>query len=236
MSDSRKSLRSSRLVPLIAVLVGIAAVAFVIFQATGNDDDAGQDQAGQHTSAVPRSEWEHRDPTDPMALGKTDAPVGLVVFSDFQCPYCAKWSNDTLPELLKYVDNGKLRIEFREMNIFGAESEQAARAAYSAGMQGKLREYHELLFPNGKPRPKDQLNDDALAELAGQAGLDVARFKTDYGSRTVLSAIRDKASDGFTAGAYSTPAFILGNEPILGAQPTSVFVDKLTSALDASGN
>ncbi|MGB3303348.1 MAG: thioredoxin domain-containing protein [Gordonia sp. (in: high G+C Gram-positive bacteria)] len=235
MAPQQTWMRSSRLVPLVAVIVGIAAVAFVLFQASDKEEAAKQ-QSDHGFAAVEQSEWEHRDPEDPMALGDVDAPVGLVVFSDFQCQYCAKWSHETLPELLKYVDDGKLRIEFREMNIFGAESEQAARAAYSAGLQGKLREYHALLFPEGKHRPKNQLNDDALADLASQAGLDVERFKTDYGSRRVLSAIRDKASDGFTAGTVSTPAFILANQPILGAQPTSVFTDKIDSVLDASGN
>ncbi|EGD55264.1 thioredoxin domain-containing protein [Gordonia neofelifaecis] len=234
MAD-RKSFRQSRLVPLLAVLVGITAIAFVVVQASGRGTDQAEHQPTPHSTPV-RSKWENRDPTDPMAFGPVDAPVGLVVFTDFQCPYCAKWSYDTLPKLLPFADSGKLRIELRDMNIFGDESERAARAAYAAAGQGRLRDYHAALFADGRPRPKSELSDDALVTLADRLHLDVPRFRTDYESRTVLSAVRNKASDGFTAGTYSTPAFILGGQPILGAQPTRVFLDKLQSALDASGH
>src|SRR5699024_3609369 len=68
--------------------------------------------------------------SDPMSDGPADAPVKLVVFSDYQCPYCAAWSQDTLPKMFDYVDSGDLRIEWREVNVFGSASEQAAKGAY----------------------------------------------------------------------------------------------------------
>ncbi|MBY4569916.1 oxidoreductase [Gordonia sihwensis] len=234
MAPDRTSLRRSRLVPIVAVLAGIAAIAFVVIRSS-HGVDGSADRAGSAASTPVRSEWEDRDPTDPMTFGPVDAPVGLVVFTDYQCPYCAKWSHDTLPALLPYADAGDLRIELRDMNIFGDGSERAARAAYSAALQGHLREFHAALFADGRPRPKSALSDDALLALAGELRLDTGRFRTDYESRTVLSAVRNKASDGFTAGTYSTPAFILGGQPILGAQPTKVFTDKLRSELDAAG-
>src|SRR5699024_6768994 len=58
--------------------------------------------------------------SDPVSDGPADAPVKLVVFSDYQCPYCAAWSQDTLPKMLDYVDSGDLRIEWREVNVFGS--------------------------------------------------------------------------------------------------------------------
>ncbi|WP_026918445.1 DsbA family protein [Gordonia shandongensis] len=222
--------RTSILVPIVVVAVAVAAVVFVIVQSTGGDD--GADRASDGDGAPPpRSEWEDRDPDDPMAFGRVDAPVGLVMFTDYQCPYCAQWTQDTLPTLMKYVDDGRLRIELRDMNIFGPESENAARAAYSAGLQGRLREYNAALFAGGKPRPKSRLTDAALIELAGELGLDVARFRADLSSQTVLSAVRNKASDGFTAGTYTTPAFIIADKPILGSQPTKVFTDAVDKAL-----
>ncbi|MGB3697317.1 MAG: thioredoxin domain-containing protein [Gordonia sp. (in: high G+C Gram-positive bacteria)] len=235
MSD-RPSPWQSRLVPILAALVGLVAIVFVVVQAGDRNDAPRAADEGASASAPVRSKWENRDPDDPMSFGPVDAPVGLVVFTDYQCPYCAQWTHDTLPKLRPYAESGKLRIEFRDMNIFGDESEQAARAAYAAALQGRLADYQAALFADGRPRPKSALTDDALIDLAGELRLDVPRFRTDYASRTVLSAVRNRASDGFTAGTYSTPAFLLGGQPILGAQPTQLFLDKLQSALDASGN
>ena len=233
MSDARRPWWQSWAVPIAVVLVGVAAVAFVFVRAA--DDDGKEAGGDRQTAESIRSEWENRDPEDPMTFGPVDAPVGLVVFTDFQCPFCAKWTTDTLPVLLPYADRGQLRIEFRDMNIFGDESEFAARAAYAAALQGRLRDYQAALFEGGSPRPKDQLTDEAFFALAQRLDLDVPRFRADYGSRATLSAVRNVASDGFTAGTNTTPAFVLGNQPILGAQPTKVFTDALDKALKAAG-
>ncbi|MCF8571206.1 thioredoxin domain-containing protein [Gordonia sp. HY002] len=234
MSEQRRPWWTSRIVPAAVIVIGVVAVAFVLLRPSG--DDSPSSTAKTQSAESIRSEWEDRDPDDPMALGAVDAPVGLVMFTDFQCPYCAQWSTDTLPELLPYTTSGKLRIEFRDMNVYGDASERAARAAYAAALQGRLLDYHRALFAGGTPRPKTELHDEALIALAERLDLDVERFRTDYESRRVLSAVRNKASDGFTAGTYTTPAFVLGNEPILGAQPTKVFTDALHRALTATGN
>ncbi|MGO3328421.1 DsbA family protein [Gordonia sp. (in: high G+C Gram-positive bacteria)] len=235
MTEQHRPWWTSRIVPSTVIVIGVVAVAFVLLRPSGDDSSAGSTSETQSAESI-RSEWEDRDPEDPMALGPADAPVGLVMFTDFQCPYCAQWSADTLPELLPYTTSGKLRIEFRDMNVYGDASERAARAAYAAALQGRMLDYHQALFAGGKPRPKSELDDDALIALADELHLDVPRLRTDYESRRVLSAVRNKASDGFTAGTYTTPAFVLGNEPILGAQPTKVFTDALHRALTATGN
>src|SRR5690554_5877169 len=95
---------------------------------------------------------ERRDPADPVSVGPLDAPVALVVFSDYQCPYCAKWSNETLPELQAYIDAGDLRIEWRDVNIFGEASERGARAVYAAGLQGEFEAMHNAMFADGLAR------------------------------------------------------------------------------------
>src|SRR5699024_4674469 len=75
--------------------------------------------------------------SDPMSDGPADAPVKLVVFSDYQCPYCAAWSQDTLPKMLDYVDSGALRIAWRAVNVCGSASAQAATRAYAAALQDR---------------------------------------------------------------------------------------------------
>ena len=170
------------------------------------------------------------DESDPMSDGPTDAPVTLVVFSDYQCPFCAAWSQDTLPKMLDYVDDGDLRIEWREVNVFGSASEQAAKAAYAAALQDKHWEFHDALFADGKPRSPDELTPEALTEVAEQIGLDTDQFTTDMNSSETAEAVADNAAMGTDLGAFSTPTFILDGQPYVGAQPTDVFVDAVETA------
>lgn len=170
------------------------------------------------------------DESDPMSDGSVDAPVRLVVFSDYQCPYCAAWSQDTLPKMLDYVDSGDLRIEWREVNVFGSASVQAAKAAYAAALQDKHWEFHDALFSGGKPRSPDELTPETLTEVADQVGLDLDRFEADMNSEETAQAVQDNADKGTDLGAFSTPTFILDGQPYVGAQPTNVFVDAVETA------
>ena len=170
------------------------------------------------------------DESDPMSDGPTDAPVTLVVFSDYQCPFCAAWSQDTLPKMLDYVDDGDLRIEWREVNVFGSASVQAAKAAYAAALQDKHWEFHAELFKDGEPRSPGELTPEALTEVADQVGLDVDRFTKDMNAKSTAEAVAENAAMGTDLGAFSTPTFLLNGHPYVGAQPTDVFVDAIEEA------
>ena len=176
---------------------------------------------------------ETRDPDDPLAVGAVDAPIGMVVFSDYQCPYCGRWNNDTLPTMLEYVDQGLLRIEWRDAVIFGASSEAAARAAYAAALQGHFLEYNDALFPGGDKLPESSLTDEALIELAGDLGLDTTRFAADLTSPETAAVVAEHAALATGVGVTSTPTFALGGVPIVGAQPTEVFTSTFEDVLAA---
>lgn len=175
-----------------------------------------------------------RDPKDLLSAGPTDAPVVLVVFSDYQCTFCAKWTHDTLPEMRKKADSGQLRIEWRDVNLYGADSQRAARASHAAARQGRFWDYHNELFPKGKTRSKGELSQEALVELAGKMGLDKKRFTEDMASPETLNEITRNEQLGVGLGAFSTPVFLVGKEPVRGAQPTQVFVQAFERELAAS--
>src|SRR5690625_8033412 len=89
----------------------------------------------------------HRDADDPLAIGDVDAPVVMIVYSDFRCPYCGEWSRTTLPALTdKYVDSGEMRVEWRDMPVLGDPSVEAALAARAAANQGQFREVADALY------------------------------------------------------------------------------------------
>ena len=171
------------------------------------------------------SDAERRDSQDLLAIGPVDAPVVLVVFSDYQCPYCARWSAETLPVMMEFANEGDLRIEWRDVNVFGQDSERAARASYAAALQGKFWEYHHELFADGVPRSAGDLSEEALVALATQLGLDGQRFADDMALDATAAEIARNQDLGIGLGAFSTPSFVLGGQPIVGGQPTEVFVD-----------
>ncbi|WP_022918596.1 DsbA family protein [Ruania albidiflava] len=244
--------RRSLLLPILVSGVAIALIVLVLalrsgegssprtFEEAASTADSGED-SGEAPTAVDNPDEpdltmvERRDPDDPLAAGPVEAPVTLVVFSDYQCPFCASWNADTLPALLPYVEAGDLRIEWRDVQVYGEDSERASRAAYAAAQQGEFSAYHDALFAGGETRSGSGLSEGSLVDLAAELGLDVDQFTTDLGSEETTTAVEENAEVGYSLGVYNTPAFLIGGEPILGAQPTDVFVSAYEQALTEAG-
>ncbi|GAB2477095.1 hypothetical protein GCM10027063_17750 [Promicromonospora xylanilytica] len=147
---------------------------------------------------------------------------------------CALEPRDAAPDD-GHVEAGDLRVEWRDVNVFGPASERAARASYAAALQGTFWEYHDALFAGGEKRAEAELSDEALTALAGDLGLDVEQFGTDLESSAAATQIDRNAQLGLDLGAFSTPVFLMGGEPLVGAQPSHVFVDAFERALAAAG-
>lgn len=187
--------------------------------------------SGSEGEEVDLSFVEHRVEDDSRAVGDVDAPVTLVMFSDYQCPYCATWNEETLPTMMEYVDKGDLRIEMRDLAVFGEESERAARAAYAAGLQDKYWEFHNAMFEGGEHPPKSELDDDSLVSTAKELGLDPTKFKGDLNSVDAHEEFEANAQESSSLGVASTPTFVIGGKPLVGAQPTKEFVGAVDDAL-----
>lgn len=251
IGNAQTKQKKTWLVPTIVVVVAALLIVTVLFlnrdsaDGTANAGSAASGeqlgpempapaQAPQEPATPDLTAVETREESDPLAVGPVDAPVGLVVFSDYQCPYCAKWNHDTLPTMMEHVEAGDLRIEWRDLNVFGPASERASRAAYAAALQGKFMEYHHALFADGEHRSEDELSDEALISLAEEQGLDAEQFTSDFNSDETAQAVAGNAQLGADLGAYSTPAFLLGGQPLMGAQPTQVFENTFQAALEGA--
>lgn len=240
---STRSSQPAWVVPLLVVAAVVAAAVLIALLNQGSSNEppapaappsAPTTDGGPSEVQGPQQDFteaERRDADDPLALGPVDAPVALVVFSDYQCGFCARWSHDTLPLMAESAEAGDLRIEWRDVNVLGDASTRAALASYAAAMQDAFWEYHAELFADGSTR--SDLSDDALIALAGELGLDTEQFAADMDSEETVAAVAENESLGRDLGAFSTPSFILGGQPIVGAQPTEVFTDALDSALEA---
>lgn len=218
-------------VPLGIVIIAGLLIAVVILQVKNGAGQPGAAPAAAETEQPDLTFVEARDDDDVQAMGPVDAPVGLVIYSDYQCPFCAKWSTDTLPVMQTYAEMGDLRIEWRDVNQYGADSERAALAAHAAGKQGQFWEFHEALFPDGEHLQPEQLTEAHLTTIASELGLDTEQFSSDLTSPESLAAVQQYAAEGRELGVSGTPTFVLGGKPIVGAQPESVFVDAMQQAL-----
>ncbi|GGC08002.1 DsbA family protein [Cellulomonas carbonis] len=253
--DAPHPSRRSWTAPVLIALVALALVVVALTQTgrspsaaagtapaagqAGQDDGAQEDGAPEDGPAArvvepedePEIDLARRDPADPLAVGPVDAPVVMVVYSDYQCPFCAVWSDRTLPAMEPYVEAGDLRIEWRDIAVFGPDSARAARAAYAAGLQGGFLDYHHGLFADGEKRSRDELSEESLVALADSLGLDADRFAQDLTSAEVDAAVQVNEDEAAAVGAFSTPSFLVGGTPLVGAQPTEVFVTAVEQAL-----
>lgn len=222
-SSSRKPLLYAAGVALAALTLGV-----VSWQATAPADkpSGGPAAAASAPAADPAAALKalaRRDSGDKLAVGRADAPVVLIEYSDFKCGYCGKFARDVEPALVKkYVDDGTLRIEWRNFPIFGAESEAAARAAWAAGQQDRFAAFHAAAYADGSK--EKGFGEARLLELARQAGVpDLERFARDAAGEQAAAALAEDREEGYSIGVTSTPSFLVNGQPIAGAQPPAVF-------------
>ncbi|MFI5661784.1 DsbA family protein [Streptomyces sp. NPDC051684] len=178
-----------------------------------------------------------RDASDALAVGRADAPVVLIEYADFQCPFCGQFARETGPELLRrYVDKGVLRIEWHNFPVFGKESEQAALAGWAAGRQKKFWPFYDTAF--GKPRERNagEFSTEKLVAMAREAGVpDLDRFRSDMAGAAARKAVSHDQDEGYQLGVTSTPAFLVNGRPVLGAQPLKTFVSTIEAAEKEAG-
>jgi protein-disulfide isomerase len=232
--------RKSPLIPLVVAAVAAVALGVVLVQGGDDPDEPAAGTTPESSSAAPPDTWEQmvrRDPDDPMALGEADAPVVMIAYSEFQCPFCGKFARDTEPTLVeKYVDEGTLRIEWRDFPYLGPESEVAARAGRAAAAQDSFWEFEEAMYADQLPPNSGNLDEDHVAGVADDIGLDVDRFREDMASSQVERAVQEDFAEGQAIGVTGTPAFLINGVPVIGAQPTEVFEQTIEKAAQDAGS
>jgi protein-disulfide isomerase len=225
--DPHKSEQPRKMKPSALVWMLFLALAFGAGLATGYlswgsqlavqaqpPDAAGAAALPQATQAVQRIEVATGD--DP-SLGPADAPVTIIEFSDYECPYCRKWFTEAWPQIQKAYPN-QVRLVYRDFPLsFHANSQGAALAASCAGEQGKFWPYHDLLFSGAA------LGSDTYASYASQLKLDMTQFQDCVASQKYLNNVMADLQYGSNLGITGTPTFFINGIPLVGAQPFSAF-------------
>ncbi|MCI5066028.1 thioredoxin domain-containing protein [bacterium] len=149
--------------------------------------------------------------------GPKDAPITIVEFSDFQCPYCSR-ANETVEQIVKNY-KGKVRVAFKNLPLpFHQEAKPAAAAALAAGEQGKFWEMHDALFEN-----QQKLSGEFYTAQAKELGLDVKKFEKDMKSEKIMKQIEEDTKLARENGISGTPGFFVNGVAVKGAQPFPVF-------------
>lgn len=174
---------------------------------------------------------------DGPTKGSNQAPVTLIEFSDFQCSFCRKFWQITLPQIeKKYINAGKVKFVYRHFAILGKPSVAAAQAVECAGEQGKFWPYHDKLFASaGFPLA---FTDGKLKSYAKELGLKSQDFSQCLGSGKYLKKVEGETAMAAFLGARGTPAFFLNGQLIAGAQPFEVFeaaIEKELKKASSSG-
>jgi protein-disulfide isomerase len=189
------------------------AQAFKIPTAKGEQEQGGDDAPGPEADA----QVYPVKPGDAPARGPADAPLVMIVFSDFQCPFC-KRVEPTLANLEKHYGK-KLRVVWKNHPLpFHNNAAIAAEAAMAAGAQGKFWQMHDKLFDNNTA-----LDRDSLEQYAAALNLDLARFKADLDTGRFKTRIEADAKEGSDVGVNGTPAVFINGRKIAGAYPLETF-------------
>ncbi|MFF2272143.1 DsbA family protein [Agromyces sp. NPDC058136] len=178
-----------------------------------------------------------RDADDPLAIGDVDAPVVLVEWADFRCPYCAVFTNQTLPVVLdEYVESGLVRYEFRDVAFFGDDSTAAAVAVRAAGEQGRFQEYLEVIYAAAPEKGHPDMPREKLVGFAKEAGVpDLAAFEADLDRADLAEAVTASTAQAQQLGVTGVPFFVAGDQALSGAQPIDAVRAFLDEQLLAAG-
>ncbi|MGD8403127.1 MAG: thioredoxin domain-containing protein [Anaerolineales bacterium] len=230
---------------LVCVCLVIALAVAFFFPVTGNvfseiNEESGVPQPADEVYVTPQDlgtilipEKKNYPLVDDNKMGNPDAPVKIVIYSDFQCVYCRNYWNETEPLIIEnYVETGQVYYEYRSFGDFlGSQSATAAEAAYCAGDQGQFWPYHEILFLNWTGEGSGDFSFARQLGYAEALDLDVKTFSTCLEGGKYQYQIEEDLTNARTDDIRATPSFMINGELVEGALPYSEFEEVIEAAL-----
>ena len=236
----RRAAQRGRLISIGLIVLGALIVAFFLIYP----------QIKPITGIQPATS-ESRPAADRNTTGDPNAPVKLVEFSDYQCPFCKDFWKQTEQQIMDaYVKTGKVQFTARSAGNWvsgniggGVESQNSALAAYCAADQNKFWPMYDALFTNVLGEEAGSFSARRLQAIAQSVGLDMTAFNSCYSSNKYMNQVNQDFLDAKAAGINGTPFFVISytvagqtkTDSIDGAQPFSAFQQKLDAALTAAG-
>jgi protein-disulfide isomerase len=158
------------------------------------------------------------------SIGRPDAPITVVEYSDFDCGYCRKFYDTTFKQIMaEYVNKGVVRISYKHYPFLTEASMPKAVIAECAAAQGKFWQMHDAMFGGRIPSADESTMRAAGADVAKQLGMDVEAFSKCLDDDAVKLRINTDAQEAQQAGVRGTPSFLINGKLLVGAQPFEQF-------------
>jgi protein-disulfide isomerase len=177
-------------------------------------------------------------------LGDPEAPVTMVIYADFQCPYCRLFAAETQPKIIDdFVRSGQVKLEFREFPVLGGadltddtnESAQSAEAVLCAAEQDQYLEYHDKLYANQRGENQGAFSNERLKQFADELGMDTASFNTCLEGGRYETAIAQSKAEGQALGITATPMFVInGNVTSMTDQGYDLLKKQIGAAIETA--
>jgi protein-disulfide isomerase len=198
------------------VVVAVVVVALIVVLDQGTDSS----QAGSDAVALEKS------------YGADDAPVVVVEYADFQCPYCKQFAEGAEQQLKEdYADTGQVRFVFRHLAFIGDESTWAAEASECANEQDRFWDYHDKLFKEQAGENQGAFSQDNLKRFAAELGLDSEQFDECLDSGKYESQVRDEFREAQRRRISSTPSILVDGQLIQNGSNYQVLQAAIEAAL-----
>jgi protein-disulfide isomerase len=160
---------------------------------------------------------------DPI-LGSPDAPVTMIEYSEYLCPFCRRFTLETLPRIEEeYIDTGKVKLVFRDFPVHGQSAAAIAMVAECAADQGKFWEMHVMLFERAEEWSESEDLMGTFRSYAEEIGIDPDELTNCLELGTTWERILEDYQIGQQDGVSGTPSFLINGTPIKGAQPFEEF-------------
>lgn len=231
---------------LVMFSFGLGALSMRVFQLERGGTLGVQTGEGTPAPAAPVEDTTPKEVglDDDAVLGDEDAPVTIVEFSDYECPFCKRHFTDTYPQLKEeYIDTGKVKLVFRDLPLsfhdpLATKQAMAAECVREQTNDEGYYKMHDLLFTTTNSNGTG-MTEDKMYELAGQAGANSDQVKECVTSEKYKEEITKDISDGAAVGASATPTFFIGKSdgdkilgtPLIGAYPYQNFKDLIEKHL-----
>lgn len=166
-------------------------------------------------------------------LGNQDAPISIVEFADFQCPFCGRYHTVVAPTIFQeYIQTGKAKLIYKHVAFLGPESVYAAVASECAANQDKFWEFHDYLFEHQQGENEGAFNKDKLLAFGQALNLDAAQFEKCVTNDETVARVQADTEEAQKFGVSSTPTFFVNGKPLVGLKS----VDEFRQVLDAAVN
>ena len=213
------------LIPGAIILAGAVIAVAVIYSVNEPSGNAGNTKTAAIADlpAVTSADF---------VLGNANAPITIVEYGDFQCPFCGKFFRETESILREnYIKTGKVKFIYRDFAFLGQESLDSANAARCAGEEGKFWQYHDYLYNNQRGENQGAFSKSNLKSFAAALGLDKEKFNACLDSDKYGEVVKKETKAGGEAGVAGTPANFINGKIYVGALPSGTFTQIIDAEL-----